>query len=1832
MELDLRAAVIPTVTAPTNLVASNITSNGFKLAWTASTLITGTGKIEYIVEAKQDVLYAIPTSTVSGTTATVVCSFSGRYSVYIKARVNAVGGTVARSEFIYVDVPALKPTAPVLAVPSVSDIKPLEVTLKWSGSTSNGPVYYDINLNGNSVRLINQYDRTVTIPITPDSTYTCQVFGFLSVNTIRTGSNIITFRSPAVFKPRAPVLAGPSGTNLGIYGATLSWVGSTSNAPLSYSLIVDGVTGDAGLTETSRFVSLLPPGSTHTCQVVAVAYDKVTPSNTVNVRTIPIFQPRAPVLAGPTGSNLGIYGATFSWSGSTSNVPLSYSLIVDSVTGPTGLTGTSRFVSLLPPGSSHTCQVLAIADDKVTPSNIVNLVTIPIIKPIAPVLAGPSGTNLGLYGATLTWSKSTSNVPLSYSLIVDSVTGPTGLTGTSRFVSLLPPGSKHTCQVLAIADDKSTFSNTVNVRTTPIIKPLAPLLLGSSGTNLGLYGSTLAWRRSLSNVPLSYSLIVDSVTGPTGLTGTSKYVPLSFGSTHACQVVAFAADKSTFSNTVNVNIPVGKPTASLLAEPTQSNIDPFGATLSWTASTSNVPVTYSILVDSVTGPTEVSETSKYVPLSFGSTHTCQVLSVAGDKSTPSNIVNAKVPLAKPTASVVFEPTKYDSDHRGATFTWTPSISNVPVSYAVFVDNSIKNVDVKTTSQYVYLSYGVPHTFKILAVTDVNKSISTYSNTIDILIPANKLSRPGISNITTDPSTITTDIRVLIEPAYRTSGAPNSNYTSDYRVLINNVDMSADGTFAFNYFNIPKSKLDEYTTYEYVVRCSENDYFADSLPYTYTISAQVPSAFVLDEPSGTNLGYLGATLTWSASTSNVPVTYNVSINNSTVATGVTGTSYYAPLSFGGPYKCFIRALARDKITISNLVNVVIPARTPTAPVLTIRDSDITSLGATLTWTESTSNIPLTYSIVVDDVTSSTGLTGTSRFVSMPVSTHVCKVLAIADTVITPSNTVTVNIPVGKPTKPAINTPTYGLTNINLSWSASTSNVPVKYKITYGTQVITDLDATTYSINNLIVLRDYSFVVTAVAGTETTDSDSVTARIPIANPTKPIVTYTSNSDSIGLSWSASITNVPVKYSVRSNGNLLASELTRRTYTISGFVGGTNTIVVTAFAGTLSTESETLIVTVPIALPTKPVITFTYDSYNINLSWSASTSNIPVKYNITANSKSVATNLTTTTYTVKSIGGFNLPIVVTAIADTLMTDSDILYVFVDAVQPTKPVIYTPTIGPNSITLTWSPSTSNGPVTYRIRLETYLVLSNFEGTTFTLTPLGANLDYSIVVIAVTGTATTESDVLRAKIQIIKPTKPVVTSGIDVNTIYLAWTPSTSNTPVRYKITSNGTQLVTDYNNTVYNINSFDYNVPYTFVVTALTATLTTESDPITTSIRVDQPTKPEIDTPTYGSNSINLSWSPSISNLPVQYKITYGTQVITGITATSYTITIASSMSGNLAYSIVVTGIVGRLSTDSDAITATIPITKPTKAVINEPTYGPDPNTINLSWSASISNVPVKYNITSTYIEGNIAYSFSSATDLTTTSYSVGQNLVDRNYSFVVSAIAGTLTTDSDARNARIPINPPTKPVITAVYPPVTETNPIPRSAVLSWNVCTSFGATVSYTVICNGTQLVDGLNATTYTIGNLTGGFGNTVYVVSKALGAYGGTSETYSDATTVTVPIMQPTSFAVRYVGPIVYGEGDYATVKYYALAWTSPVSNSPLTYTFSIDGGPYIAANDYYFERAGRNPPPNYKEFLRSQYGRLSSAQMKATTSNGLFVESPLLTVSVYQFFEQPFTL
>ena len=197
----------------------------------------------------------------------------------------------------------------------------------------------------------------------------------------------------------------------------------------------------------------------------------------------------------------------------------------------------------------------------------------------------------------------------------------------------------------------------------------------------------------------------------------------------------------------------------------------------------------------------------------------------------------------------------------------------------------------------------------------------------------------------------------------------------------------------------------------------------------------------------------------------------------------------------------------------------------------------------------------------------------------------------------------------------------------------------YKVYQGTNLIASgITDTKYTVDNLDAETNYCFVVTAVniVG-ESEDSESACATTLKAKPAPPVVTATADSESaITLTWEA--VDGAESYKVYQGTEIIASEITNTTYTITGLEAETNycfTMTAVNEAGeSASSESACATTLEAPKAPEAPVVTAIANGDNaVILTWNAVEN--ATSYNIYQyQGTSVILGIAETTYTVENL----------------------------------------------------------------------------------------------------------------------------------------------------------------------------------------------------------------------------------------------------------------------------------------------------------------------------------------------------------------------------------------------------------------------------------------------------------------------------------------------------------------------------------------------------------------------------------------------------------------------
>ncbi|CAL2110669.1 conserved protein of unknown function precursor containing a type A C-terminal secretion signal. Putative extracellular ribonuclease [Tenacibaculum sp. 190130A14a] len=270
-------------TAPTSLVASNITQTSVNLAWTASTdNVAVTGYEVYQNDAK--------VATVTTTNYAVTgLDVETAYNYSIKA-LDAAGNLSALSNKVFITTLAAPdtqaPTAPSSLV--VSNVTETSADLAWTASTDNiGVTGYEVFQGSTKITTVTTTNHSVT-GLTASTNYTFSVKAIDAAGNVSTASNTIGVTTKAAADTQAPT--APSSlvaSNVTQTSADLSWTASTDNIAVTGYEIFQGTTKLATVTTTNYAVSGLTAATNYTFSIKAIdaAGNLSVASNVVGVTT-----------------------------------------------------------------------------------------------------------------------------------------------------------------------------------------------------------------------------------------------------------------------------------------------------------------------------------------------------------------------------------------------------------------------------------------------------------------------------------------------------------------------------------------------------------------------------------------------------------------------------------------------------------------------------------------------------------------------------------------------------------------------------------------------------------------------------------------------------------------------------------------------------------------------------------------------------------------------------------------------------------------------------------------------------------------------------------------------------------------------------------------------------------------------------------------------------------------------------------------------------------------------------------------------------------------------------------------------------------------------------------------------------------------------------------------------------------------------------------------------------------------------------------------------------------------------------------------------------------
>ena len=1212
-------------------------------------------------------------------------------------------------------------------------------------------------------------------------------------------------------------------------------------------------------------------------------------------------------------------------------------------------------------------------------------------------------------------------------------------------------------------------------------KPSAP---GSLTATPGTGQVSLSWQASTDNVGVTgYNIFrggtqVATVGGTTTSYTDTGLAPGTY--TYTVQAADGAGNVSNASNTATATVAdTTKPSTPGLLTATAGTAQ---VGLSWQPSTDDVGVTAYLVfrgptqIGSVNGSTTTYTDTGLAPGTY--TYTVVAKDAAGNASSPSNAASATVgDTTKPSTPTGLTATGGTAK---VDLSWQASTDNVGVTaYLVFRGSTqIGSVNGTTTT---YTDSGLAagsYTYTVVA-KDAAGNVSGASNAATGTVPdTTKPSVPGTLTATGSAGQValswqasTDDVGVtsyLIFKGSNQIGSVNGTTTS----------YTDSGLAAGSY------------TYTVVAKDAAGNVSGPSNAATGTVpDTTKPSAPGSLTATG---GTAKVDLSWQASTDDVGVTgYRIFRGTSQVGSvgGSTTTWSHTGLTPG--------SYTYTVVAVDAAGNISDPSNSATG---TVPDTTKPSAPGNLTATGSAGQVALSWQASTDDVgvsgyqvyrgTSQIGTVGgtvtsyTDQGLSPGTYSYTVKAVDAAGNTSDPSTAATGTVPdTTKPTTPQnLTANANGLTQVDLSWQASTDDVAVTgYNVYRNGSLIASTGTTTSYSDTVLIPGKYAYVVKAFDAAGNLSDASNGASVDMLSPDnqKPTapgnLLATLNGSQVDLTWDASTDDTGVtSYNIYRDGTLLESISPATSYSDAAVPAGDHTYVVRALdaAGNISDPSNSAPVTVPdTQKPTAPqsLQANAVSSSEVDLSWQASTDDVGVTgYDIYRDGALLESIAPATTYSDTTVtpGPYSYQVYAHDAAGNVSDASNSVPVTVnppDTEKPTAPGNLTATAnGASKIDLAWLASTDNVGVTaYDIyRNDTYLT-SIDPATSYSDTGVVPGVTYTYYVVArdAAANASDPSTTASAMVDPLDTEKPSAPQSLTAtlngtNKVDLSWQASSDNVGVTgYNVYRDGTLIKTTSATTTYTDGPLAVG-SYQYEVRALDAAgnLSDPSNTATGTVPDSQkPTAPGTLTATpNGAGRIDLGWQASSDNVGVTgYQIYRGTSQIgaVGGTVTSYS---DSGLSpGSYTYTVKAVDAAGNVSDPSNSAGATLSDTqKPTTP--QNLTATPSAPKVNLSWQASTDDVGVTgYRV------------FRGTTQIATvsgTSTTYQDTPPDgATYTYTVKAVdaAGNLSDPSNSATA-------TLPDVTRPTPPANLTANVAGARVdLSWQASTDNVGVTRYRV---------------------------------------------------------------------------------------------------------------------------------------------------------------------------
>ncbi len=1212
------------------VVASNELSAIPMSSFTISSITqTGTGQIQVpwstsTGSTSYDLKYGSSSGTYTTTLTnqtspvTIGSLTNGNSYYFMVVAKNASGSINATTEQSITLLTA--PTAPtsVAAIAGTSN-----ATLTWVASTGSGTITYNVLrsttsgsgyvtvASGLSAGTLTYNDTGLTNGTTYYYVIQAQNVGG-AVNSSEVATEPIaafTITSVSATSTQASLAWGAA------TGATtyiLNYGTSTGSYPTSGGTTSSTSATIAGINSPVKYYFMVTATNTHGGSVQASSEASATSVNPFSLTSV-------------TQTGGGQVALAWGASGGATNYNIKYG----TATGVYGTTLTNQTspatITGLTPGTQYFFMVTATNTNNGSVNGSPELNITPFDVPTVPTSLSGIATSGQV---ALTWTGSTGGGTVTYNVLRSTTNGSgyasvaSGVSATSYTDSTVANGTVY-YYVVESSNIAGNSANSNQITASPIAVPGVPTSLSATGgaSNVGL-----SWTASTGSGTITYNILRSTTSGSgyssiatgvsattysdlTALNGTTYYYVVSAtnsGGTSATSGEVSARSISAFTiSAVSVNA------GSALQVSWGAATGAAAYTLKYGTATGAYGTTVST---SATSPTTVSS------LTPGTTYYFMV--TANNAVGSGATVNASsevtgVPLGTFTISSVTEPT---SAQALVTYGASAGSSSYTVKYgtATGVYGTTFSTSATSPTTVTGLTNGTPYYFMVYAV---NASGSLPATSEGTLTPIAAPSAPTALVATGGASNVGL-----------TWTASSGSGTITYNILRSTTSGSGYSTLATGVSATSYSDLTALNgiTYYYVVTATN---VGGTSANSSEVSARPISAFTIS--AVTVNGGSALQVSWGAATGAAAYTLKygtaTGVYGTTVSTSATSPTTISSLTAGTTY--YFMVVGTNAVGSGTSVNATsemtgVPESTfsissisqPTSGQATIAFGTSTgSTSYTVKYGTSSGSYPTTASTSATTPYTVTGLTNGTPYYFMVYAINASGTLAAPSEV-----TLT---PIAAPGVPSALSATGGISNIGLSWTASSGSGTITYNIlrstTSGsgyTSLATGVSATTYSDLTALNGTTYYYVLTATnAGGTSANSSEVSAR-PISSFTISAVAAnnTAGGSALQVSWGAATgaAAYTLKYGTTTGvyGTTVSTSATSPT-TVSSLTPGTTyyfMVVATNAVGSGTNVNATAELTgVPMAAFTMTAATRATTSSAVSWASSAGSTSYTLKY---------------------------------------------------------------------------------------------------------------------------------------------------------------------------------------------------------------------------------------------------------------------------------------------------------------------------------------------------------------------------------------------------------------------------------------------------------------------------------------------------------------------------------------------------------------------------------------------------------------------------------------------